>query len=69
MKEQCRQAILNYANEEMQRNAILLGEHTKYVQIVLQLFRDSYQEQIQNGATEFIIDPIITQYLDSIKPW
>lgn len=69
MEEQCRQAILSYANEEMQRNALLFGEHIEYVKLVLQLFRDSYHEQVNQGATTFTIDSIITDYLDSIKPW
>jgi hypothetical protein len=69
MEEQCRQAILVYANDEMQRNASLLGEHKEYVTLVLKLFRDDYHNQVNQGATEYIVPKHITDYLDSIKPW
>ncbi len=69
MEEQCRQAILAYANDEMQRNASLLGEHKEYVTLVLKLFRDDYHNQVNQGATEYIVPKHITDYLDSIKPW
>jgi len=69
MEEQCKQTILAYANDEMQRNAALLGEHKEYVTLVLRLFRDDYHNQVNQGATEYITPKHITDYLDSIKPW
>jgi hypothetical protein len=69
MEEQCKIAILEYANEEMQRNAVLFEEHTEYVKLVLTLFRDSYHKQVREGATQFKKEKHITDYLDSIKPW
>ena len=69
MREQCKQAILQYADEEMQRNAVLFGEHREYVTVVLQLFRDEYQKQVNEGATEFVTPQHIIDILDSMKPW
>ena len=69
MQEQCKQAILQYADEEMQRNAVLFDEHREYVTVVLQLFRDEYQKQVNEGATEFVTPQYIIDILDSIKPW
>jgi len=69
MEEQCKQIILAYANDEMQRNAALLGEHKEYVTLVLRLFRDDYHNQVNQGATEYIAPQHVKDYLDSIKPW
>lgn len=69
MKEQCKQAVFQYANEEMQRNAILFGEHKDYVITVLQLFRDEYKKQVNEGSTEFVTPLHITEILDQMKPW
>lgn len=69
MENQCKQYILQYANEEMQRNAALFGEHKDYVEIVLKLFRDDYKAQVDAGATEYIPDPKIIETLDAMKPW
>lgn len=69
MREQCKQAILQYADEEMQRNAMLFNEHKEYVQVVLQLFRDEYQKQVAQGATDFVTPQHIIDTLDSMKPW
>jgi hypothetical protein len=69
MEEQCKQTILAYANDEMQRNAALLGEYKEYVTLVLKLFRDDYHNQVNQGATEYIAPQHVKDYLDSIKPW
>jgi hypothetical protein len=69
IREQCKQAVLQYADEEMQRNAVLFGEHKEYVIVVLQLFRDEYQKQANAGATEFVTPQHIIDILDQMKPW
>ena len=69
LQEGCRAAILSYADEEMQRNAILLDEHTEFVKLVLHLFRDEYRRQANSGNTVFVTPIHIEEYLDSIKPY
>lgn len=69
LKTECRDAIYSYANEEMQRNAALTGEHKEYVNLVLTLLRDSYKEQNLAGATTFTIPPEIVSILDEASPW
>jgi hypothetical protein len=69
MKAEARNMILLYADEEMQRNAALTGEHKEYVTIVLQLLRDDYKAQVANGNTEYVINEHTLEFLDSIKPF
>jgi|TARA_R100001463_G_scaffold39879_1_gene85151 hypothetical protein len=69
MEEQCKIKILEYANEQMQRNAALLGEHEEYVNTVLTLLRDEYHKQVDAGKTTFTVPTEITNLLNSIKPW
>ena len=69
MRQQCRQAILQYADEEMQRNAALTGEHKEYVTIVLKLIREEYHAQVIAGNTEFVLPQHIVQTLESMKPY
>ena len=69
MEEQCKAKILEYANEEMQRNAALTGEHKEYVNTVLTLLRDEYHNQVVAGETTFTVPTEITNLLNSIKPW
>ena len=69
MEEQCKTKILEYANEEMQRNAALTGEHKVYVSTVLTLLRDEYHKQVAAGETTFTVPAEITNLLNSIKPW
>ena len=69
MEEQCKAKILEYANEEMQRNAALTGEHKEYVSTVLTLLRDEYHNQVATGETTFTVPTEITNLLNSIKPW
>ena len=69
LKTECKNAIYYYADEEMQRNAALTGEHIEYVKLVLILLRDSYREQNLAGATTFTIDPVIASLLDKECPW
>lgn len=69
MEEQCKTKILEYANEEMQRNAALTGEHKEYVSTVLTLLRDEYHKQAAAGETTFTVPSEITNLLNSIKPW
>lgn len=69
MEEQCKNKILEYANEEMQRNAALFGEHKTYVNIVVTLLRDEYHKQVDAGETTFTVPTEITNTLNSLKPW
>jgi hypothetical protein len=69
MKVEARNMILAYADEEMQRNAILFNEHKEYVTIVLQLLRDDYKDQVEKGNTEYVINEHTLEFLDSIKPF
>jgi hypothetical protein len=68
MKIQARNLIISYANEDMQRNAILFGEHLEYVTMVLLLLRDDLKQQIANVST-YIINKDITDILDKEKPY
>ena len=69
MNEQCKIIILSYADEQMQRNAALTGEHKTYVNVVLTLIRDEYHIQVNNGATEFVLPSSISNELNAMKPW
>lgn len=69
MREQCRAAILEYADEETQRNAALTGEHAVYVQLVLQLMRDQYHQQQADGAVAFVVPDDIATILTEARPW
>ena len=69
MKQQCKAAIYLYVDQETQNNAALTGEHKEYVQLVLQLMRDSYREQVSEGATQFVITPEIDALLTAEAPW
>lgn len=69
MEEQCRETIYNYVDEETQMNAALTGEHLEYVQLVLQLMRDAYHEQVAAGATEFTVSDEIAVLLTEECPW
>ncbi len=69
LEEGCKAAIMSYANEEMQRNAALFGEHLEYITLVLTLLRDSYRSQKEDGATEFVIHSDIATLLDDHKPF
>ena len=69
LKTECREAIYSYADEEMQRNAALDGEHIEYVKLVLTLLRDSYREQSLAGKETFTIDPETIDLLDKMRPW
>jgi hypothetical protein len=69
MEEQCKNVILSYCNEDMQRNAILLGEHEDYVKLCLKIIRDQYRRDTEAGLTNFILSDEATTFLDSIKPW
>lgn len=67
MQTQCEQAILEYAPVIRQLNAALMGEHSEYVQVVLQLFRDHYRELLAAGETEWSNPD--TTWLDANKPY
>lgn len=69
MEEQCKNKILEYANEEMQRNAVLFGEHAEYVKVVITLLRDEYHRQVEAGETTFTVPTEITTTLNSLRPW
>lgn len=69
MEEQCKLIILSYADEQMQRNAALTGENKVWVNTVLTLIRDEYHIQVNRGDTEFILPSIISNQLDSTKPY
>ncbi len=69
MKAEARNMILVYASEEMQRNAALTGEYKEYVTIVLQLLRDDYKDQIENGNTAYVANERTLEFLDSIRPF
>jgi len=69
LKTECRNAIYHYADEEMQRNAALTGEHIEYVNLVLTLLRDSYREQNLAGATTFTVSEKIAATLEEERPW
>ena len=69
MKQQCKDAIYNYVDEETQRNAALTGEHKEYVLLVLQLLRDEYHYQVESGATEFTVPDSINLILTDECPW
>ena len=53
----------------MQRNAALTGENKVWVNTVLTLIRDEYHIQVNRGDTEFILPSIISNQLDSTKPY
>lgn len=61
--------ILEYASEEMQRNAALFGEHAEWVTTVITLIRDDYHAQARSGAEEYTLSSDIQTYLDANKPW
>jgi hypothetical protein len=69
MKVEARNTILLYADEEMQRNAALTGEYKEYVTLVLQLLRDDYREQVENGNTTYVVNERTLDFLDSIRPF
>lgn len=67
MKQQCEQAILEYAPYYRQINALSTGEHQKYIQVVLILFRDHYRELVAAGETEWSNPD--TTWLDQNRPY
>lgn len=69
MENQCKQAILSYVSEETQRNAVLFGEHSEYVKLVITLLRDEYHNQVAAGATEFVVPAGIDQTIIDERPW
>ena len=69
LQEGCRAAILSYADEEMQLNAALLGEHKEFVILVLKLLRDEYHRQAEAGNTVFVTPVHIQETLDELKPY
>ncbi len=69
MKQQCQDAVYNYVDAETQRNAALTGEHKDYVLLVLQLLRDEYHRQVDEGATTFSVPEEIALTLTDECPW
>ncbi len=69
MEEQCKQAIYAYVNEQTQLNAVLFGEHTEYVQLVIKLIRADYHGQVNSGANEYVITNNIADILSAECPW
>lgn len=50
LEQACEQAILEYAPYYKQL-AALQGQHTKYVNVVIKLHRDHYNNLVESGAT------------------
>jgi hypothetical protein len=69
LREECRQIILLYADEETQRNAALTGEHKDYVMLVLFMLRNEYKRLSASGEISFTPSSEIIAHLDSIRPW
>jgi len=71
MKIECRDTIYRYASTERQLSAALTGEHKDYVMIVLQLLKDEYHRQVEEGNTSFIFeaDSKIALTLETMTPW
>jgi hypothetical protein len=69
LRIECRDCILTYADEEMQRNAALTGENMDYVMTVLFMLRNDYQRHIERNDITFVPDQAVVDYLESIKPW
>ena len=51
MKQECENAILQYAPFTRQHNAALFGEHREYIRLVIELHRNHYQQLKAAGQT------------------
>jgi len=70
MKQECENAILQYAPIIRQINAAIDGEHKEYVAIVIKLHRDHYRNLAEAGASEWTELPeAVIQWLNENKPY
>jgi len=71
IKTECQAVIHSYISAETQINASLTGEHKEYVLVVLQLLRDEYHHQVEQGNTSFDFDVngVIAKTLNEMSPW
>ena len=70
MKQECENAILQYAPIIRQQNAALFGEHKDYICAVIQLHRGHYHNLVANGFTEWSELPQESiQWLNENKPY
>ena len=69
MKQQVKDAIYSYVDQETQNNAAIFGEHKAYVELVIAVMRAEYQRQLADGATEFTVSDDIDTMLTNERPW
>jgi len=70
MKQECENAILEYAPLIRQHNAALFDEHTDYVRIVIELHRNQYRRLADAGVTEWQeLDMDTINWLNENKPY
>lgn len=70
MKQECENAILEYAPVIRQLNAAIDGEHREYVLAVLAFHRTHYQKLVESGATEWTDLPSEQiQWLNENRPY
>lgn len=70
MKQECENAILEYAPLIRQHNAALFGEHVGYVRTVIELHRNHYNFLVNDGETEWQeMDVDTITWLNENKPY
>lgn len=69
LKQQCKDAIYNYVDQETQNNAAMFGEHKAYVELVITVLRAEYNRQLADGATSFTVSDEIDTLLTQECPW
>jgi hypothetical protein len=69
LTEQYQAAILIYAPQDRQLNSIIKGEFTDYINIVMILISDHYNNLVDRGDTEWYLPTQIIDTLTSMKPY
>ena len=70
LEQACEQAILEYAPYYRQTNAVLFGEHSEYIRVVIEFHRGHYRNLVNSGATEWTELPAESiQWMNANKPY
>lgn len=69
LREQAEAKILEIVPYYRQTNAALTGEYKEFIQLALTILRDYYHHLESQGATEFVIEPEIMNWINENKPY
>lgn len=70
IEEECEKSVLRFAPYYRQIKANSTGEHLEYINVVLTLHTDWYDNIINNNGTSWVPLPDSTlQYLSDTKPY